>query len=95
MRKSVDLPQPDGPHEHGEGAVRNLDVHAAHGMDLAEALVHAAQPDPCHGSSYPLTAPMVMPRTRKRCSVATAKNTGSVPSTESAAIFDQKVDWAP
>ena len=42
------LAAPRRPHQHGEGAVRYLDIHTAHGMNLAVALVHAAQPDSGH-----------------------------------------------
>ena len=41
MRSSVLLPQPDGPTSTVKARVGNLDVHPAHGMDLAETLVHA------------------------------------------------------
>ena len=46
-------------------------------------------------SPHPLTAPSVMPRTRYRWNAATAKKTGSVPSTDIAEIFAQNVDCAP
>ena len=42
-----------------------------------------------------MTAPSEMPRTRKRCISVTAMKIGSVPSTDIAAIFDQKFDCPP
>ena len=41
VRSSVLLPQPDGPTQHGELAVGDVEVDAAHGVDLAVVLVQA------------------------------------------------------
>ena len=41
-RRSVVLPQPEGPEEREELPLRDLQVHRAQRVDALEALVHAA-----------------------------------------------------
>ena len=48
IRRTVDLPQPDGPEEHQELAVVDLEVEGVDGDDVAEALRDRLEADPCH-----------------------------------------------
>ena len=51
MRSAVDLPQPDGPEQHEELAVRDLEREVAHRDDVAEPLGDVVERDPGHPSS--------------------------------------------
>ena len=48
IRSRVDLPQPDGPDEHDELAVGDVDVDAVDDLGAAEPLLHAADLDRRH-----------------------------------------------
>ena len=63
VRSSVLLPQPDGPTSTRELALGNLEVDAAHGVDVAVVFVEAVIFRSRH-RVQPLTAPSEMPRTR-------------------------------
>ena len=48
IRRTVDLPQPDGPEQDEELAVVDLEVEVVDGGDVAEALGDRLEADPCH-----------------------------------------------
>ena len=69
-----------------------------HRVHAAIVLVQGRDPEVRHDAIavlYPFTAPKEMPRTRYRCSMATAMKIGTVPSTDMAAILAQKFDCPP
>ena len=82
------MPHPDGPDQHHELAVGDLDVepargHVAVGVDLLDAV----EPDRCHG--YPFTAPAVRPCTIRRWNASTSSATGAVATIAAARIWPQ------
>ena len=53
MRRSVDLPQPDGPDQHDELAVPNRQLNIAEHARWAVALVELLDPQPRHAGRAP------------------------------------------
>ena len=60
MRSVVDLPQPDGPDQHDEFLVGDVEIDGAHGLDIIVVLDDLAKRDLRH-DTQPFVAPAVSP----------------------------------
>ena len=93
-RRSVDLPQPDGPDEHRELAVLDIEIDAVDDADRAERLAHVLQLNASHGGNSllrdHLTAPKVKPRTSCFCENQPRMRIGAMASVEAAESLAQK-----
>ena len=93
-RRSVDLPQPDGPDEHRELAVLDIEIDAVDDADCAERLAHVLQLNASHGGNSllrdHLTAPKVKPRTSCFCENQPRMRIGAMASVEAAESLAQK-----
>ncbi len=93
-RRSVDLPQPDGPDEHRELAVLDIEIDAVDDADCAKRLAHVLQLNASHGGNSllrdHLTAPKVKPRTSCFCENQPRMRIGAMASVEAAESLAQK-----